>query len=128
MQLRAQGLQEQAVLLTLLLQERHCVLQPAERSRMGLGPAIPPTPASPKATMPQTLPVVVLLQRAPLIPELPDTVLVLSKFLCQPPLLPTPLAQLCFSLPCSGAGSQERLLHPRQLWGQRAWWCHCHPT
>jgi len=31
MQLHAQGLQEQAVLLTLLLQERHCVLQPAQR-------------------------------------------------------------------------------------------------
>lgn len=30
MQLRTQGLQEQAVLLTLLLQECHCVLQPAE--------------------------------------------------------------------------------------------------
>lgn len=30
MQLRTQGLQEQVLLLTLLLQERHHVLQPAE--------------------------------------------------------------------------------------------------
>lgn len=82
---------------------------------MSPGPAMPPSPAGPKATMPHTLPVVVFLQRAPLISELPDALLALGKLLCQPPLLPAPLAQLCFSLPCPGASSQERLLHPRQL-------------
>lgn len=83
---------------------------------------------APKPQCPKTLPVVVLLQRAPLVPELPDTLLAFGELLCQPPLLPTPLAQLCFSLPCPGAGSQERLLHPRQLWGQRARRCRRHPT
>lgn len=95
---------------------------------MGPELATPPSPAGPKATMPQTLPVVVLLKRAPLILELPDIFLALGELLRQPPLLPTPLAQFCFSLPRPGAGSQERLLHPRQLWGWRAWRCHCRPT
>ena len=82
---------------------------------MGPGPAVPPSPAVPKATVPRTLPVVVLLQSAPLIPELPDALLALGELLCQPPLVPTPLGQLCFSLPRLGVDSQERVLHPRQL-------------
>lgn len=73
---------------------------------------------------PQALPVVVLLQRVPLVPELPDGLLALSKLLRQPLLLPTPLTQFCFSLPHPRAGSQECLLHPCQLWGRRAWRCH----
>lgn len=50
---------------------------------------------------PQTSPVVVLLQREPLIPQLPDALLVLGELLCQPPMLPTPLAQLSLCLPYS---------------------------
>lgn len=69
---------------------------------------------------PQTLPVVVLLQSQPLVPQLPDALLVLAELLRQPALLPAPLAQLCFSLPHPGAGGQERLLHPCQLWGHGA--------
>lgn len=93
------------------------MLQPAEVTH-GSSASNVTQSCGPKAPMAETLPVVVLLQRAPLVPELPDTLLALSELLHQPPLLPTPLAQLCFSLSCPGAGSQERLLHSCELWGQ----------
>lgn len=116
-QLSSQCLQEPAVLFALLLQECHRVLQPAEGTQRQPCHAAPLAP-KPQCIMPRTSPVVALLQRAPLVPELSDTLLVLGKLLRQPPLLRTPLPQLCFSLPCPGAGGQESLLHSCQLWGQ----------